>query len=151
MSDIGEASHDGSRSGGCLCGAVRYEVAGEPEASSICHCVSCRKSAGAQSVAWVVFSYEGFRIVSGEPAAFRSSENVSRTFCVECGTTLTYQHDEDPDAIDITAASLDLPDEFPPTRHVWLEDKLAWDTVDDGLQRFERGSSEGESSEGASS
>jgi hypothetical protein len=40
----------------------------------------------------------------------------------------------------VTTASLDRPDEFPPTRHIWLEDKLAWEHVDDGLPRFERGS-----------
>ncbi len=132
-----------SHAGGCLCGSIRYEVSGASEASSVCHCVSCRKSAGAQSVAWVVFPFENLEIVSGDPAVYRSSEHVSRTFCGECGTTLTYRHDEDPNSIDITAASLDLPDEFPPTRRVWLEDKLAWETLDDDLQRFERGSSEG--------
>jgi hypothetical protein len=92
-------------------------------------------------VAWIVFPFENFEVVSGGPAVYRSSENVSRTFCGECGTALTYQHDEDPDSIDITAASLDLPGEFPPTRHVWLEDKLAWETLDTDLRRFERGSS----------
>ncbi len=134
--------NDRPRAGGCLCGSIRYETAGDSEAASICHCVSCRKSAGAQSVAWVVFPYGNFRVVSGEPAVYRSSDHVSRTFCGECGTTLTYQHDEDPNSIDITAASLDLPDEFPPTRHVWLEDKLAWETVNDDLHRFERDSSD---------
>lgn len=131
--------------GGCLCGSIRYEVSGEPEAASICHCVSCRKSAGAQSVAWVVFPYGNFRIVSGSLAVYRSSDHASRTFCGECGTTLTYQHDEGPDSVDITAASLDFPDELPPRRHVWLEGKLDWETLDDGLWRFERGSSEGAS------
>jgi hypothetical protein len=64
---------------------------------------------------------------------------VSRTFCQSCGTSLTYRQDEEPDSIDVTAASLDLPDEFPPTRHLWLEDKLAWEGVDDDLPRFEQG------------
>lgn len=123
-----------------MCGNVRYEVVGEPEASSICHCVSCRKSAGAQSVAWVVFPCENFALVSGSPVIYRSSARVGRTFCGECGTTLTYQHDGGPDSIDVAAASLDLPDAFPPTRHVWLEDKLEWVTLDDKLRRFERGS-----------
>ncbi|CAN5638169.1 GFA family protein [soil metagenome] len=125
-----------------MCGNIRYEVVGEPEAASICHCASCRKSAGAHSVAWVVFPRGSFRVISGIPALYRSSDHVSRTFCRECGTTLTYQHDEDSDSIDVSAASLDDPDEFSPTRHVWLEDKLAWETVNDGLSHFERGSSD---------
>jgi len=64
---------------------------------------------------------------------------VSRTFCQSCGTSLTYRHDEDPDSIDVTTASLDRPEEFPPTRHIWLEDRLAWDVANDDLPRFEQG------------
>jgi hypothetical protein len=131
------------REGGCLCGKVRYRVTGNPRTSAICHCVSCRRASGAQSVAWLTFPSEAFSFVSGDPAEYRSSVEVSRTFCGGCGTSLTYRHDRDPDFIDVTTASLELPDEFPPTRHVWLEDKVSWESVNDGLQRFERGSSPG--------
>jgi hypothetical protein len=131
------------REGGCLCGGVRYTVSDGPRASAICHCVSCRRASGAQSVAWVVFPSEAFSFVSGDPAEYRSSAEVSRTFCGQCGTSLTYQRDGSPDSIDVTAASLDLPDEFPPTHHVWLEDKVSWESVDDGLPRFERDGSPG--------
>jgi hypothetical protein len=131
------------REGGCLCGEVRYRVAGEARTSAICHCVSCRRASGAQSVAWVVFPSEAFSFVSGDPAEYRSSSGVSRTFCATCGTSLTYQHDGNPDSIDVTTASLDLPDELPPTRHVWLEDKVSWESADDGLPRYERGGSPG--------
>lgn len=134
---------NGSRGGGCLCGKMRYEVIGEPLASAICHCVSCRRASGAQSVAWVTFSFDGFSFVSGDPAGYRSSAGVSRGFCSSCGTSLTYRHDSDPDFIDVTTASLDLPDEFPPTHHVWLDDKVGWENVIDGLPRFEKGSSSG--------
>jgi hypothetical protein len=131
------------REGGCFCGKVRYGVAGEPRTSAICHCVSCRRASGAQSVAWLVFPSEAFSFTSGDPAQYRSSAEVSRTFCGGCGTSLTYQHDGDPDFIDVTTASLDLPDELPPARHVWLEDKVGWESVNDGLPQFERGSSPG--------
>jgi hypothetical protein len=131
------------REGGCLCGGVRYRVAGEARMSAICHCVSCRRASGAQSVAWVVFPSEAFSFVSGDPAEYRSSSGVSRTFCGRCGTSLTYQHDGNADSIDVTTASLDLPDELPPTRHVWLEDKVSWESVNDGLPRFEQGGSPG--------
>jgi hypothetical protein len=126
--------------GGCLCGRVRYSAPGEPESSLICHCVSCRRAAGAQSVAWVTFRAGGFSWVCGDPVEHRSSAEVSRTFCGTCGTSLTYQHDADPNFIDVSTASLDDPDEFPPTRHVWLEDAIGWEKrANDGLQRFERG------------
>src|SRR5215218_3657577 len=95
--------------GGCFCGRVRYRVAGEPLASIICHCVSCRRTSGAQSVAWLTFPFRRFSFVHGEPADYRSSDEVSRTFCQSCGTSLTYRHDEVPDSIDVTTASLDVP------------------------------------------
>jgi hypothetical protein len=86
---------------------------------------------------------EGFSFVSGDPAEYRSSAEVIRTFCDGCGTSLTYQHNGDPEFIDVTTVSLDLPDEFPPAHHVWLEDKVSWESVNDGLPQFERGSSPG--------
>jgi hypothetical protein len=129
------------RDGGCFCGKVRYRLSESPPTSVICHCVSCRRASGAQSVAWLTFAVEGFSFISGEPARYRSSAEVVRTFCGQCGTTLTYQHDGDLDFIDVTAASLDDPEEFPPTHHVWMEDRISWDTANDGLQRFERGRS----------
>jgi hypothetical protein len=129
------------RDGGCFCGKVRYRTAGKPYTSAICHCVSCRRASGAQSVAWLTFPLESFSFVSGDPVEYRSSAEVSRTFCDGCGTSLTYRHDGDPDFIDVTTASLDLPDEFPPTYHVWLEDKVNWESVNDGLPQFERSSS----------
>ncbi len=104
----------GPRDGGCFCGRVRYSVAGEPLGSAICHCVSCRKASGAQSVAWLTFPLDNFSFVSGVPAEYRSSAEVSRTFCEGCGTSLTYRHDGEPDSIDVTTASLDLPDEALP-------------------------------------
>jgi len=126
--------------GGCLCGEVRYIVTGKAESSLICHCVSCRRSTGAQSVAWLTFPSAGFSWLSDDPVVeHRSSAEVRRTFCGRCGTSLTYRQDGDPSFSDVTTATLDHPDEFPPTRHVWLEDGIGWDRVDDGLPWFERG------------
>jgi hypothetical protein len=127
--------------GGCLCGNVRYTVTGSPLSGQICHCVSCRRAAGAQAVAWLTFSSRDLSWITGEPVTYRSSVEVSRTFCGRCGSTLTYRHDGDPDFVDVTAASLDDPDEFPPTHHVWLEDAISWDMANDRLRRFERGGS----------
>ena len=132
---------DYPREGGCFCGKVRFGVDGEPLGSAICHCESCRRASGAQSVAWLTFPFEEFLFVSGDPREYRSSPGVSRTFCESCGTSLTYRRDEEPDSIDVTTASLDQPGEFPPTRHIWLEDKVAWESVNDSLPRFERGGS----------
>src|SRR5215204_1232687 len=76
---------------------------------------------GRSSVAWLNFPSRDFSLVSGEPTRYRSSVDVSRTFCGQCGTTLTYRNDGNPDSVFVTAGSLDDPDEFPPTHHVFIE------------------------------
>lgn len=124
--------------GGCLCGTIRYHVGGMPLVASICHCTSCRRASGAPSVAWVVLRTVDFAIVTGRPAVFRSSPPVTRTFCGRCGTPLTYQHDESPSTIDVTTATFDFPERFAPTREIWLEHKIAWESVNEGLQHFPR-------------
>jgi hypothetical protein len=122
--------------GGCICGAVRYEAEGPPTNTMVCHCRTCRRVAGAPVVAWVTFPVEKFRLVAGEPAAFNSSAPVKRTFCIACGTPLTYRHADSPDTVDVTTCSLDNPDAFPPTHHSWLSHDLAWVRFADGLPTF---------------
>jgi hypothetical protein len=112
--------------GGCLCGTVRYRATQRPRISTVCHCVDCRRACGAQSVAWVTFPAASFSFAHGEPAGYRSSPPVVRTFCVRCGTPLTYRNDERPDEIDVTTATLDDPEAFPPTKQVFPEQKLSW-------------------------
>ncbi len=111
--------------GGCLCGALRYEIDGAPS-SSICHCRSCRRASGAPTVGWLVVERERFRIISGELRTIRSSPPVTRGFCPRCGTPVTYVHDDNPGFVEFTTATLDQPDAFPPTHEIWLSEKIAW-------------------------
>jgi hypothetical protein len=127
--------------GGCLCGAIRYRVDGSPLAQGRCHCRSCRLACGAPSVAWIVLQRLDFTFTQGAPVQYRSSPSVVRTFCRRCGTPLTYQHDDSPNSVDVTTATLDDPALFPPRRDVWVEDKLPWEPLDPKLPHFTRGSS----------
>lgn len=122
--------------GGCACGAVRYEARGACSNSMVCHCRSCRRAAGAPVVPWVTFALSGFRFTQGAPAEFRSSAPVVRTFCAACGTPLTYRHESYGDAVDITTCSLDEPERFPPTHHSWLSHDIAWVKFGDGVPGF---------------
>lgn len=123
-------------SGGCSCGAIRYEVQGRPTNTMVCHCRTCRRVAGAPVVAWVTFPTARFRFVQGEPANFHSTAPVTRTFCHDCGTPLTYAHTGSPETVDVTTCTLDDPDAFPPTHHSWLSHDLAWVKFGDGLPTF---------------
>jgi hypothetical protein len=131
---------DANHEGGCLCGAIRYRVSAAPRALTLCHCRSCRRAAGAPSVAWAIFPLDGFAWLSGRPSTYRSSPAVERTFCGACGTPLTYRRDTRPDTIDVTTASLDDADAFAPTREIWTAHKLAWETLSDTLPHFAQSS-----------
>jgi hypothetical protein len=112
--------------GGCLCGSVRYQITGAPRSSSVCFCRSCRLASGAPSVAWFVVSIDQYTLLCGEPGTFQSSPPVSRSFCAKCGTPLAYQHTDDRNAIELTTATLDDPQRFPPTREIWHSQKVSW-------------------------
>ena len=62
----------------------------------------------------------------GEPKRYRTDTGAYRTFCDACGTSLTYENDERPNEIDITTGSLDHPEQFPPSKDVFPEEKLSW-------------------------
>ncbi|MBA3507155.1 MAG: GFA family protein [Betaproteobacteria bacterium] len=126
--------------GGCLCGAIRFSIAGAPLALSLCHCLTCRRASSAPSVAWVVVRRSDFAVVSGQPRCFRSSPHVTRTFCGNCGSPLTYRHDDNLDTIDVTTVTLDFPEQFPPTREIWIEHKLGWEALNETTRHYPRDS-----------
>eukprot|EP01037_Dinobryon_pediforme_P005794 gene5794-5857_t len=125
-------------SGGCLCGAVRYDVDGPVFNETICHCRDCRRAVGASNVAWFTVRTTWFRLTQGRAAAYRSSEKVMRQFCSDCGTSLSYQYDDRMDEIDITIATLDEPGTVAPKDHTQTGDRLGWDVIGDGLPEYEK-------------
>ena len=124
-------------SGGCLCGKVRYSVAGPAQQVCYCHCESCRHASGAPFVAWATFSADDFVAVRGEIKQHRSSEYVLRGFCATCATPLTYWHEARAGEIDVTLASLDAAGELAPRFHLWVQEKLPWVQLNDDLPRYD--------------
>jgi len=128
-----------SYAGGCLCGAVRYEITGPVSNPCYCHCTTCRRATGAPLVPWGTFAREAVRIVRGRLSEFRSSAQVSRGFCAHCGTSLTYRHEARAGEIDVTLATLDDPTLVPPRMHVWVKDRLPWVAIGDDLPQLPAG------------
>lgn len=118
--------------GGCLCDAVRYEAESEPYHVAHCHCVDCRRSAGAAFVTWCSFARENFRFTKGQPREIEFAGRL-RGFCAGCGTSLTFLSSPQTNEIDITVASLDRPEAVAPAAHIWVEDRLPWIRLEDGL------------------
>lgn len=124
--------------GGCQCGAVRYEMPEEVIHSSLCHCRDCRRSAGAPVVAWAAVPRDQIRI-EGETSDYQSSENATRSFCARCGTGLFYVNEVVlPGLIDIQTATLDDPEALPVQLHVQAAEELSWMKTAHELPHFER-------------
>jgi hypothetical protein len=126
--------------GGCFCGAVRYETAMSAFHETICHCADCRRAVGAHVVAWFSVSRSALAL-TGEPVRYRSSAGATRSFCGRCGTSLLFESDAHPDEVDVTLSTLDDPNALPPKDHTWTASKVGWDAVCDGLPAFARGRS----------
>ena len=125
------------RLGGCLCGAIRYRADGPLLYATHCHCTLCRRASGAPLVSWATFSADGFHIIQGEPTCYASSPVARRRFCPACGTQLTFQRRDHRQEMDVTIASLDLPEQVVPTSHSWVRSRLPWLHIDGHLPCFE--------------
>jgi len=125
-------------SGGCHCGAIRYEATGSAIHHALCHCTDCRKSAGAPAVAWALMDVDHV-MITGEPAWYASSEHARRGFCSQCGTGLFYTNDVIfPGKIDIQSATLDDPDAIPLQGQIQTAERIGWMADMDQLPSFDR-------------
>jgi hypothetical protein len=123
--------------GGCVCGGTRYVLKSRPFALIDCHCIDCRRSAGAPYVTWGSVPREDLvvTVTIGEPRKIAHANRL-RSFAACCGTHLFFEDTKDSDTIDVTIASLDDPTPFAPKKAIWLEDKLPWVTIDESLPSF---------------
>jgi len=96
------------RTGGCLCGAVRYEATGALRDVVVCHCRMCRKAHGHVG-AYTASARDALRLVEARGLKwYRSSAQARRGFCSECGATLFWEGDGR-DTMSIAAGTLDEP------------------------------------------
>ena len=119
------SSNKKNLTGGCQCGAVRYEWREHPTYASVCHCRMCQKASGQPFMALTGGKTETLRWTRGQPSIFKSSEHGERGFCNTCGTPLTYRL-EGTGRISVTMASLDDPEAMRPTKQYGIEGKLSW-------------------------
>jgi hypothetical protein len=117
-------------SGGCLCGAVRFAVVGEPRRVGICHCQDCRRTSGTAFSffgVWNRASYEG----RGELATFNG-----RSFCPKCGSRVVHLRE---DEAEIMLGSLDeAPTDFRPSYEIWVPRREHWLLPRPWCEQFEQ-------------
>ena len=125
--------------GGCHCGAIRYQVQGEPITHALCHCRDCRRHSGAPMVGWTMYPMESVKLIKGTLKVYESSEFARRHFCADCGTGIFYFNEKFlPGIIDVQSATYDDPDSVPARAQIQIAERIEWMKNAHELPHFER-------------
>ncbi|HEY1285434.1 MAG TPA: GFA family protein [Solirubrobacterales bacterium] len=130
--------------GGCGCGAVRYEVSAPLVAANYCHCTRCQRRSGTAASANARPEPGAFRLVSGEEAlrAWRpQGGGWEKLFCGECGSAMMSRDPEDHERMSIRMGTFDDDPGIRPSVRQFTAYAAAWEEIpDDGLPRHEESS-----------
>ena len=124
--------------GGCLCGAVRYEVEGELAPIQLCHCAQCRKAQGGPFGANIPVATIDFKLIQGQDALhdYRASPGKRRVFCGICGGPIFSQRDDAPQILRLRAGGLDRSAGLRIGLHSQTASRADWWQIDDGLPNY---------------
>jgi hypothetical protein len=128
------------RTGGCLCGAIRYRLIGEPIVSRICWCRDCQHLAG-NGTASAIFHAEALEVqgsLSEHVSVADSGNHVRRRFCPTCGSHLFADNVGRGDLTVVRLGTLDDPSSISPAINIWSASAPAWACLNPALQRVEK-------------
>ncbi len=127
--------------GGCLCGDVRYDAAGDPVFMVNCHCRDCQKTSGGAFVPAIFIPEESVEI-SGTAKYYESisdsGKNISRGFCPKCGSQLFAKLERYAGLLGLRAGTLDDPTLFKPNVDIFTSSAAHWDFMNPALPKFQR-------------
>ncbi|MCM5680166.1 GFA family protein [Schlegelella sp. S2-27] len=127
--------------GGCACGAIRYEISVEPLMQNDCQCRDCQHKSGTGHGSYLSFPRSGVKH-SGPVTRWdvvADSGNVkTRAFCPTCGSPVYMTFSDMPDVFTVHAASLDDPGRYQPQLVTYTVRGHAWDVLDAALPKFDR-------------
>lgn len=128
--------------GGCACGALRYETVHAPVFQNHCQCRDCQRRSGTGHGSWLTFPARAEMTITGAAKEWQvvaASGNVKvHAFCPVCGTPVYLRFAAMPDLIAVAAGSLDEPARFVPQALTYRASGMAWDAIDPALRAFER-------------
>jgi hypothetical protein len=125
--------------GGCLCGAVRFEISEPPISASYCHCTRCQRRTGTAASAQARIVPGSLRVVSGEELvrAFEPEDGFPKEFCSACGSALWSRNPDNPDALSVRMGAFDEDPGVRPSYRQYVAYAAQWEPIpDDGLPRF---------------
>ena len=123
--------------GGCLCGAVRYEVAGDLVDADHCHCSMCRRQHGAAFATYAQFNPGDFRWLAGEDLVkvYQTPSGAGWAFCSVCGSTLAGT--EDGEVTSITLGTVEGDPGLRPSAHIFVGSGAVWHEIGDDLPQHD--------------
>ena len=129
----------GLLTGGCECGAIRYECSAEPIMAGHCHCRSCQQASGTGHASHIMVPRAALRITGDARFYERTADSgntVRRAFCPNCGAPVCSESSGWPDMMTLRAGSLDDPELFRPGMIVYAARAPSWDRMDPELPSF---------------
>lgn len=128
--------------GGCQCGAVRYEVVGAPKQQVACHCTSCQRQSGSAFGMTLVVSEEDFRLLSGELKTWSSKSEAGRdklgAFCPHCGTRIYHKTGWRKGMVSVKPGTLDDTRWLKPEIHLWTSSKQPWVIIPKAVEAYDK-------------
>ena len=116
--------------GGCVCGAVRYEVAEAPLTLYACHCTDCQRHTGSSFALSMIVRRTAFRVLAGEAqpyvARVPSGRERHGRFCAACATRLWGEPARLPDVVVVRPGTLDDRSWIDPVAHIWVRSRQPW-------------------------
>jgi hypothetical protein len=125
--------------GGCMCGAVRYEIDAPLEVAGYCHCTRCQRRTGGASAISARVAPGSFRIARGEDqiASYHPEDGFEKAFCTACGSALFSRNPADPQQIGVRMGTFDADPGIRPSFRQFVSYAVAWEPIpEDGLPRF---------------
>ncbi len=128
------------RQGGCQCGALRYESAGDALALYVCHCRECRRQSASAFGISLIVPRAGLRVTRGTPKFWSrpsdSGGEVRCAFCPACGARLWHEDAGGSESVSLKGGSLDDPPDLSQAVHIWTKRKLPAVVIPDGAAQF---------------
>lgn len=124
--------------GSCLCGAVRFEIAGDLAPIQLCHCKMCQRASGTVFASNMPVRAEDFRVVSGAESlkSYESNPGKERLFCGDCGSPIISRVAADPGTVRVRVGTVDEPVDAALAFHFHVASKASWAPITDALPQY---------------
>jgi hypothetical protein len=130
-----------AHTGGCVCGAIRYEISAPITELRACHCNHCQRASGSHGTVAAFVPRAGFKLTQGAPKRFitraDSGRKLMRYFCGECGSPIYSHRETTPETLGVRAGTLDDSSRLKITTHIWTKMARPWSHIDPAAKQIE--------------